>query len=471
MHHSVPARGAGLVLRGRGMLALLVVGGVLWGLVAGGALAGAPGQDGTMVDVRGRVVNGTEGFGVPDDANLAALMLITGADGALAGTGQAVVGADGGFVFEDTRVVVGGSYTLSVDYGGVFYGLTLAAADLADGGEDDVVIAVYEATEDAGIIVVDRQVMVITDLDAPERMAAATEFVRFRNPTDRTLVPNLETAGPGRFSFLRFALPPGAVDVAVQSDLRGGEVISVGSGFALTAAVPPGEHSVDFAYRFPYGDGAVAYRNSLPQGAGIFQVLVPERWDGVELSGLSARPPVGIQEAVYRAWEGRDLPAGQGVELRLEGMPQPGVLARIGGTLSGGGFWLAAIPSAMGAALLGLLLMGLARRGRPAAAYSGGGDDGEIRGDGGGSGAERQGVVAAIAALDDSYERGELDESEYRARRGDLAARALGLGAGGSAAGDDGDGDGYAPNDDDATDAGGDGYADGDGGIDDGAGR
>ena len=317
-------------------MALLAVFGVcgvavLWGLVGGGALASGLGQQGGMVDVRGRVVNGTDGFGVPDDANLAALMLITGADGALAGTGQAVVGADGGFVFADTRVVVGGSYTLSVDYGGVFYGLTLAAADLVDGRDDDVVIAVYEATEDAGIIVVDRQVMVITDLDAPERMAAATEFVRFRNPTDRTLVPNLETAGPGRFSFLRFALPPGAVDVAVQSDLRGGEVISVGSGFALTAAVPPGEHSVDFAYRFPYGDGAVAYRNSLPQGAGIFQVLVPERWDGVELAGLSARPPVGIQEAVYRAWEGRDLPAGQGVGLRWRGCRSRGFWRASGG--------------------------------------------------------------------------------------------------------------------------------------------
>ncbi len=462
---------------------LLVGGGVLWGLVGGGALASGLGQDGTTVDVRGRVVNGTEGFGVPDD--LAALMLITGADGALAGTGQAVVAADGGFVFADTRVVVGGSYTLSVDYGGVFYGLTLAAADLVDGG-GDVVIAVYEATEDAGIIVVDRQVMVITDLDAPERMAAATEFVRFRNPTDRTLRPNLETAGPGRFSFLRFALPPGAVDVAVQSDLRGGEVISVGSGFALTAAVPPGEHSVDFAYRFPYGDGAVAYRNSLPQGAGIFQVLVPERWDGVELSGLGARPPVGIQEAVYRAWEGRDIPAGQGVGLRLAGLPQPGVLARIGGALSGGGFWLTAIPSAMGAALLGLLLVGLIRRGRPAAAYSDGGDDGEIRDDGGGAGAERRGAVAAIAALDDSYARGELDESDYRARRGDLAARALGLaaGAGGLAAGDvagaGGDGyadagsaggDGYAAADDDDGYADGDGYADAGGDGDDGVGR
>lgn len=94
-----------------------------------------------------------------------------------------------------------------------------------------------------------------------------------------------------------------------------------------------------------------------------------------------------------------------------------------------------------------------------------------------GPGRNGRGPVAAIAALDDSYARGELDESDYRARRGDLAARALGLATGGSAAGDDGGGDGYAADDDDATDAGGDGYADGDGygyadgDRDDGAGR
>ena len=246
-------------------------------------------------------------------------MLITGADGALAGTGQTLAAPDGGFAFDDVPMVAGGSYTLSLDYRGVFYGPTLAAADLAAGDGNDVVITVYEPTEDAGIIVVDRQVMVITDFDAPQRMATATEFVRFRNPTDRTLQANLETAAPGMFSFMRFALPPGAADVTVQSSLRGGEVISVGSGFALTAAVPPGEHSVDFAYRFPYGGGTVAYRNSLPQGVGIFQILVPERWDTVEISGLSPRPPVGIQEGVYRAWEGRDIPAGPGGAVAVVG--------------------------------------------------------------------------------------------------------------------------------------------------------
>ncbi len=386
------------------------------------------------LSIRGRVVNGTAGFSAPGD--LVALMLITGPDGTLSGTGQAPViytdDAPGGtFVFEDVLRVAEGAYALSVDYDGVFYGLTLTPDELA--GEQ--VITVYEPTEDAGIMVVDRQVMVITGFDVPQRVATATEFVRFTNPTDRTLKPNLETARPGMFSFMRFALPPDAANVTVQSNLRGGEVISVGSGFALAAPVPPGEHSVDFAYTFPYGSGKggggeVAYRNSLPQGAEIFQILVPDRWESIEISGLDPRPPVGIQESVYRAWEGRSIPAGSGVELRIDGLPQPGTLARIGSAVSGGSFWLTAIPSAMGAALLSLLALGLFRRYHPAAAYDAAPGPGSLRAAAGpyagASSGQRARLVSALAELDESYQDGELDEADYLNRRAELVALALG---------------------------------------------
>ena len=357
------------------------------------------------------------------------LMLITGPDGTLTGTGQTVAAPDGSFVFNDALRVTEGAYTLSVDYDGVFYGLTLAPDEL----DGEQIITVYEPTEDAGIMVVDRQVMVITGFDVPQRMATATEFVRFTNPTDRTLKPNLETARPGMFSFMRFALPPEAANITVQSDLRGGEVISVGSGFALAAPVPPGEHSVDFAYTFPYQGGEVAYRNSLPQGADIFQILVPDRWESVEISGLDSRPPVGIQEGVYRAWEGRGIPAGPGVELRIGGLPQPGVFTRIGGTLSGGSFWLTAIPSAMGAALLALLVLGLLRRYRPASTVaeevpspSGGGlGPAPHLMRGWGRSPQRSILVSALAELDESYKDGELDEADYLNQRAELVTLAL----------------------------------------------
>ena len=390
------------------MVALLV-------LSLGVVSASPPAQE--TVAVRGKVVNGTAGFSVPD--GLVVLMLITGPDGTLAGTGQTVAAPDGSFAFDDAQRVSGGAYTLSVDYGSVFYGLTLAPDELA--GEQ--VITVYEPTEDAGIIVVDRHVMVVTGFDVTQRMATVTEFVRFANPTDRTLKPNLETARPGMFSFMRFALPPDAAGVTVQSNLQGGELISVGSGFALSAPVPPGEHSVDFAYTFPYAGGSVAYRNSLPQGARIFQILIPEQWEGIEISGLDARPPIGIQEGVYRAWEGREIPPGPGVDLRVDGLPQPGVLASVGAALSGGSFWLTAIPSAVGAVLLVLLTLGLARRYRPAFATDStlSFSEGDV-----GLSPQRSAIVSALAELDNRYHNGELEEADYLAHRSELVAEALG---------------------------------------------
>ncbi|MEE8466724.1 MAG: hypothetical protein V3S68_09620, partial [Dehalococcoidia bacterium] len=48
-------------------------------------------------EVNGQVVNGTQGAELPD--GLSVLMLITGADGRLAGTGQAAPDGQGRFVF------------------------------------------------------------------------------------------------------------------------------------------------------------------------------------------------------------------------------------------------------------------------------------------------------------------------------------------------------------------------------------
>ena len=370
------------------------------------------------VTVRGRVINGTAGAETP--GGLPVLLLITGQDGTLAGTGQAQANADGSFALEDVALIEGAGYNISVDYGGVFYGQSVFPGQLAD----EIIITVHEATEDAGIMRVDRQVMVISDFDVAERTATATEFVRFANPTDRTLRANLETARPGMFSFMRFALPPDATDITVQSNLRGGDVISVGSGFALTAAVPPGEHSVDFAYNFPYQGGSLEFRNSLPQGAAIFQILVPERFASLEIGGLTPRPPVGIGDEIYRAWEGRDILAGAGVQLRFDGLPQPGVLARVGSTLAGGNFWITAIPSAMGAVLLAFLLLGVLRRHRPSTAVAGVAPEFP---DGQQDGAQRAELVAALATLDERYHAGDLEEEDYQRRRAALVDRALGI--------------------------------------------
>ena len=166
----------------------------------------------------------------------------------------------------------------------------------------------------------------------------------------------------------------------------------------------------------------------------------------MEIGGLTPRPPVGIGDGLYRAWEAREVPPGPGVELRLDGLPQPGAMARVGRTLSGGSFWMTAIPSAMGAALLALLALGLARRYRPVAAAesvpspSGGGlgwgctpaaEFAEAGAEASRPGddappSQRAGLVARLASLDEQYQQGGMDEEDYLRQRAELVSRALG---------------------------------------------
>ncbi len=347
-------------------------------------------------------------------ADLVVLMLVNGSDGTLRGTGQTVPDPKGAFRLDGVASVEQGSYVLSVDYGGVFYGATLASEELTQ----EVVLTVYEPTQDIGVVEFEQVVMVLADVDESDQVARATEFVQVANNTDRTLRPDL--AQQGVISFMRFALPPGAGELTVQSNLRGGDVISIGTGFALTAPVPPGSHSVDYSYTFPYQSGGVSYRQSLPQGADIFQVLAPREWSGVGVSNLTLITPVLIQDTTYNVWEIRGIPPGPGVQLEISGLPQPGAGSRLAGALSGGAFWQVAIPSALGAALAVLLVWGVVRRSRPLLAAVAPMPE-EAPGHN-----ERRSLVFALATLDQRYESGAIPEGDYLLQREELVARALG---------------------------------------------
>ncbi|NQW24340.1 MAG: hypothetical protein HQ475_12960 [SAR202 cluster bacterium] len=371
-----------------------------------------PVQAQQTTDVHGKVVNGTEGAELPGD--LSVLMLITGADGRLAGTGQADLDADGQFVFKNVEVLDEGSYAISVDHLGVFYGTSLAADNLAD----DLVVTVYETTKDASIIRVEQQVMVIAGVDKDKQQVSAIEFVRIFNPSDRTLLPDLTNFD--QISFLRFALPPGANDLTVQSDLPGGDISSIGTGFALTSPVIPGAHSIDFSYIFPYDVETVSYRQSLVQGADVFQVLVPEKIPGMAILALTNVDPVNIQGTSYRAYEGRNFPPGQGLQLEITGLPLPGVWARFSNSVTSGAFWQIAIPSALGITLAVILLWGLIRGYRPDSA-----NDDQPMPSKGLNPAERAAVVQAVAALDQQFQDGGLPETEYGSQRQELMARVL----------------------------------------------
>lgn len=365
------------------------------------------------ITIRGSVVVGTQDAVLPPE--IPVLLLVSDSAGALVGTSQTITGPSGLFQFDQVPRTEDGVYTLSVDYAGLFYSTSLSLQDLSN----DVRLTVYESTQDASVVKVTRQILVIGEVDEKNREISALEFVLVTNTSDRTLLPDLDN--PATLSFLRFALPPLAEELDVRSDLPGGDIVSIGTGFALTSAVPPGSYSLDFSFRFPYRGDSVSYRQSLPQGAEVYQVLVPERLGGVAVAPLPNVSSVNIDSSLYSAWEGRDFGRGQGIVLELTNLPEPSLAARLEKSITDGTFWKIAIPSALGAVLAFLLLFGGLRRSRrttgPVATES----DGVT-----GEAAGRDALVREVAALDEQFQQGDMAENDYYQQRGGLRARILG---------------------------------------------
>ena len=363
--------------------------------------------------ITGKVINGTAGASPPE--GIPVLLLVSGADSRLIATDQTSTSTGGRFEFQRVPVADDGVYAFSVDYARVFYGASLSLGDLSA----EIELTVYETTQDVSVVRVTNQVMVIGDIDEKNSKISAIEFVRLSNTSDRTLLPDLNNMG--QLSFLRFALPPSAEGLDVGSDMPGGDIISIGTGFALTSPVLPGEHFVDFSFRFPYQGEEVSYRQSLPQGADVYRVMVPQRLSTVGISPLQPATTVEQEGTSYRAWEGYDYMPGQGFSLRLTGLPQPSLGARLENSITSGTFWKIAIPSAMGAVLAFLLLLGTLKprlRAENALGATLGGLDRAP--------ADREATIREIATLDERFQQGEVAEADYLVERETLVARALG---------------------------------------------
>lgn len=309
----------------------------------------------------GTLVNGTDGGDTP--GGVAVLLHIFGAAAGAVDTYETITDADGTFRFDDAPVPdAGGSAAVVAVYGGTRYSRTVVAADF----DSPITLTVYEPTQDVGVVSTAEQSIIIAGVDRADRRIAALQLFTLENRSDTTLVPDL-SAPPmlGQFSFLRFSLPPEASGLDVSTDLVGGEVIPVGTGFAITAPVPPGRHTVSFTYAVPYAADTLAWRDNTLQGTESLRLLIPAELGNIGVGGLPPADTLTLGDISYRVWRAAEIAPGAGVNIILSGLPEPTLLTRLGNPLTEVRFWYAALPALVAVALAGLLGWGVIRR-RPA---------------------------------------------------------------------------------------------------------
>ena len=315
-------------------------------------------QDAGQVAVRGSLVNGTPDADVP--TGIRVLLHRFGAETGSVDTFETVTNGDGTFRFDNVPAPAeGDSVAVAVDYGETRYTEVVPSTDLSE----PLRLTVYEFTRDVEVVTTTEQSIIVAGVDAATRRLAAVQLFTLENRSDTTLVPDL-SAPPmiGQFSFLRFSLPSNATDLDVSTDLVGGEVIPVGTGFAITAPVQPGRHQVSFTFTLPYEGDEVSWRDNTLQGAERFSLLIPEEFGNIGVGGLPPDETIAVGAVSYRVWRADNLAPGEGVNLTLSGLPEPNLITRWGNPLSEVRFWYGAVPVLVAIALACLLAWGVWRR-------------------------------------------------------------------------------------------------------------
>ncbi len=365
------------------------------------------------VAIEGRLVNGTADGPVPAGVEVTLHVVQSNAN---VETSTVVTDESGRFRVEVPDVEGVTSYVLSLSYENAIYGRPLDFAGLEQG----VDITVYESTSDLSVLEVNSAALVLRPQPEAVGTLTGSEVVSLVNTSDRTFTPDLTGSAMGQMNFMRFSLPPGAINLRLESDLTGGDIIDVGPGFAVTAAVPPGDHLVGFSYVVPYETDSLVFDRTAHLTTEDFHLLVPDELGEVQSETLNlGEDRVLLGDDLFQAWRAGPLEAAEKIRMEFSGLPSLPWHDRLLDILLEGSAPHLFLVSLLGLALVGALLYSL-RRAVPSAASVPATASAP-----GNSGQQSEECLRQLAELDDAMDRGEMDPDDYRERREVLRSRLL----------------------------------------------
>ena len=374
---------------------------------------GAQDQEGTTI-ISGRVVNGTEGAEPPEELTVFVLVIDEGAE-AIVERVESVTDPDGSFSIEVAKVDDGQFYRVVVD-DGVY---TPYVDVLPTDADAEVTLTVYDRTTSLDEISVTSYSMVIPVVDETTGVIGVLAAVNLVNLGDEVYLADLTDPDLSGFKLLRFNLPVGYQGLTVESDLPSGNVMEIGTGFAISNPVPPGEYSMVISYSAPFEGGEFDYPLRLPFGAESVSIMLPEGSGEITGLGLSRTETVNIGDGRYVRYDGSNYERSDEVGVVISGLPRPGFGSQVLDFLDSTQFRIAIVVSVV-LALIAVVayVVIIAQRNRPVAEFNG---PVQVNS----TSDPRSAIVAAIAELDETREMGKIEEGEYLVRRQQLVQEAI----------------------------------------------
>ena len=356
--------------------------------------------------VAGAVNNGTVGADVPDGFEIA---LLGFRDGDFVDQQITTVSPDVPlFKFTNLMQDEDIQYRLAWEYGGVTDQIFLV--DEAD--PQNLPVVIYETTDSLENIRIGAHATIIPTVVGSDRLMGVLDLVTIRNDGDRTFVPDPSNPNFTGLNMLRFSLPMGYEELAVDSVLPQGQLLEIDTGFAMTNPIPPGEHEILYSYAINYSGTKVEFTRTLAFGVDELRVLIPPELGDVVAEGMKPTKTTELGETVYKEYAGAGYEPGFKMNFAIVDLPQPGLFKRMNESIPSGNAVMFGSVIVIVAVMTGLIVYVLVtsrRRGLMLAV----------------SPSERMEILQQIAGLDERLEMGEIDVDEHQASRDGLTARAL----------------------------------------------
>ncbi|UCF59934.1 MAG: hypothetical protein JSV37_09210 [Anaerolineaceae bacterium] len=352
--------------------------------------------DSSLGTVRGRVINGTTGNTVPTGIEVH----LIGIDGqALTFSESTTADPDGEFTFEELEIVPGRIFGTYIEYQGVEY---FSEGRHFSGQVIDLPLIVYETTPDTRTVHVDR-LHLLFDFTV-EGLVEVMEVWVLSNQGDQTVVPSEGQGG------LEFTLPSGFSDLRFFNEMASeSRFLITDRGFFDRGPLRPAEGTeLVFSFTLPF-DRRLDFVQPVTYPVSATVILMPENGPTVDANGLQdlgVGDFGGIRRQRYNLGS---ISVGDSIELRLSG----GSSAR--GDVTQVGLIVGAALFGLALTVAGVWWYRLRTRGEAQAMAVE-----RIPSD-------REGLLRAIADLDDSFEAGTIPEDEYRRRRQTLKGRIVDL--------------------------------------------
>jgi hypothetical protein len=270
-------------------------------------------------------------------------------------------------------------------------------------------LEIFETTTEASAVEVASDTLTVVPARAGDSdLLEILQLLRFRNRTDRTFTG--ETTG----GVLKLPVPEGAFDLAPASESNTNGLTMTAQGLMTTVPLQPGEVSFPFLYRVRVPRSGWQLRREVFYPTDHVDLLVGEGLRVDAAPGFELQEKADIGDRRYDRYRSEGLLPGAVVSSDI------GFVASRGD--SGAWYGAGAILAGVAAALVAGILLVRRRRGaaKDVAAPA------PLTDALPSPGRSRQELIDQVALLDESFDAGGLDRTEYEWRRSRLIAQLKG---------------------------------------------